>query len=87
MIGSPRLITAGVARLASTDIGAWSALLEVAGRISSAQKIEREAVERRCSVIVRLIFIRVVVQLFSLLTQEWLFLPLGAAVRPLVTIN
>jgi len=31
--------------------------------------------------------IRVVVQLFSLLTQEWLFLPLGAAVRPLVTIN
>ncbi len=30
---------------------------------------------------------RVVVQLFSLLTQEWLFLPLGAAVRPLVTIN
>ncbi len=33
------------------------------------------------------VFNRVVVQLFSLLTQEWLFLPLGAAVRPLVTIN
>ncbi len=35
----------------------------------------------------QLVYIRVVVQLFSLLTQEWLFLPLGAAVRPLVTIN
>jgi len=50
-------MVAGVARLASTDIGAWSALLEEADKRSRGQKSEKAMLERRFSVTERLIFI------------------------------